>query len=251
MSNLINNKLIRIYNKRAAAIPPAPDPLAVSMPWDNPAISGGINRELDLMLRADPNKRISHETVYANLESMAKAQGKDIASIVNDPQRVDYLKRMANMREAPIAAQQTAKGVQDRANRRVQTETVNWNGSGKVTVTPTYEDTERKRLADEKDKAFDNSPAVVKAKAEHQKKLERAALIGSITTPTENSLMNYGIHGGIGALIGGGLGALFSGSKNRWRNALLMALLGGGIGVGGSYLANRPEAPMELPKAKA
>lgn len=249
MSNLINNKLIRIYNKRAAAIPPAPDPLAVSMPWDNPAISEGINREVDLLIRADPNKRISHETVYDNLSRMAKSQNKDITSILNDPQRVDYLKRMANMRESRLTSAQTAQGVKDRANRRVQTETVNSDGSGKVKVTPTYAETIAKQEADEKDKAFDNSPAVVKAKQEHQDKLQRAALISSITTPTENSLMNYGIHGGIGALIGGGLGALFSGSKNRWRNALLMALLGGGIGIGGSYLANRPEAPMEFPKA--
>jgi hypothetical protein len=63
-------------------------------------------------------------------------------------------------------------------------------------------------------------------------------LMDYLIKPTDSSAVNYGIHGGLGALVGGGLGALFSGSKNRLRNSLLFALLGGGLGAGAGYLAN-------------
>jgi hypothetical protein len=57
--------------------------------------------------------------------------------------------------------------------------------------------------------------------------------------PTGDQTTDYGIYGGGGALLGGLLGSLFSSKENRLRNALLFALLGGGLGVGGKYLADK------------
>lgn len=67
-------------------------------------------------------------------------------------------------------------------------------------------------------------------------------LLDILMRPTDDAMTNYGIHGGLGALLGGGLGTLFSSKENRLRNALLFALLGGGLGLGGSYLANQANA---------
>jgi len=60
-----------------------------------------------------------------------------------------------------------------------------------------------------------------------------------LLNPTDNNYANYGIAGGIGALALGALGSLLSERKNRMRNTLLYALLGGGLGLGAKYLADR------------
>lgn len=63
-------------------------------------------------------------------------------------------------------------------------------------------------------------------------------LMDYLLKPTDSPGVNYGIHGGLGALVGGTAGALFSKSKNKLRNSLLFALLGGGLAAGTGYLAN-------------
>ena len=68
---------------------------------------------------------------------------------------------------------------------------------------------------------------------------QEASFLSKLLNPTGNQAADYGIYGGGGALLGGGLGALLSSKENRLRNALLFALLGGGLGVGGKYLADK------------
>ena len=63
--------------------------------------------------------------------------------------------------------------------------------------------------------------------------------LAGLLNPTGNQMADYGIYGGLGALLGGGLGGLFSDKKNRLRNALLFALLGGGLGLGAKYVGDR------------
>lgn len=242
MSNLLNHKLIKVYSKRAAVIA---DPPAVSMPWDNPAVVDYASR----LGRANPDAKITPELAYGNLENMSKAQGKNVYQYLDDSIMNEELNRQVNMKEGPAASSAAMAGARERAARRVVTESVNPDGSGKVEVTPTVDEHAAKIKADKEQADKEQTPEWQAAQKQHERKLFIQSILRSIKSPTDSASLNYGIHGGVGALIGGGLGALFSGSKNRWRNALLMALLGGGIGVGGSYLANRPEAPMELPKA--
>lgn len=76
----------------------------------------------------------------------------------------------------------------------------------------------------------------------------RASLRGYLN-PTSSPTGNMALYGGGGALLGGGLAALLSSPKNRKRNALMYALLGGGLGIGAKMLGDRyaaePAAPAE------
>lgn len=74
-----------------------------------------------------------------------------------------------------------------------------------------------------------------------------------LINPTDNNYTNYGIAGGLGALALGGLGGLFSSRKNTLSNSLLFALLGGGLGLGAKYMADKykwDSVPSTAPAAK-
>ena len=80
--------------------------------------------------------------------------------------------------------------------------------------------------------------AAASAKTKGEEAAGRASLRGYLN-PTTSSTGNMALYGGGGALLGGGLAALLSSPKNRKRNALMYALLGGGLGIGAKMLGDR------------
>jgi hypothetical protein len=114
--------------------------------------------------------------------------------------------------------------------------------TGRGTPAPVDNDSFRARLVKKEQEA-----AAAKAKAEAEavaaasKKTPEASksMLEYLFHPTSDNNFNYGAVGGLGALGLGGLAYLMSERKNRLRNALLFALIGGGLGVGGKYLADQ------------
>jgi len=92
--------------------------------------------------------------------------------------------------------------------------------------------------------------AAAAAKTKEEEAAGRASLRGYLN-PTSSSTSNMALYGGGGALLGGGLAALLSGPKNRKRNALLYALLGGGLGIGAKMLGDRYAAEPAEPAKPA
>ena len=80
--------------------------------------------------------------------------------------------------------------------------------------------------------------AAASAKTKGEEAAGRASLRGYLN-PTSSPTGNMALYGGGGALLGGGLAALLSSPKNRKRNALMYALLGGGLGIGAKMLGDR------------
>lgn len=106
----------------------------------------------------------------------------------------------------------------------------------------------------EADAAKAKADAEAAAKANPVTATPDRSMMQYLVNPTDNQYANYGIAGGLGALALGGLGGLlFSEPKNRMRNTLLYALLGGGLGLGAKYMADRygvgavPAAPGATP----
>ena len=92
--------------------------------------------------------------------------------------------------------------------------------------------------------------AAASAKTKGEEAAGRASLRGYLN-PTSSPIGNMALYGGGGALLGGGLAALLSSPKNRKRNALMYALLGGGLGIGAKMLGDRYAAEPAAPAAPA
>lgn len=163
-------------------------------------------------------------------DAQALATG-NARSIVNPDSAMQDTVELAKQEEA------RTKSINDESNSRLKQE-IRAQNRKKLEE----RDRQNQQAADsakiEADTQLANAQALQDVAAAKDKAPVDRRLLDMFMNPTDNSAANYGILGGAGALLGGGLGAMFSNPQNRLRNALLFALLGGGLGIGGKYLAD-------------